>query len=269
MELEYPSKLQRNIKRVIDPIVNNVPPFLMKALLGFRCETARLNWKDPGGWKTMLMYYDKDSKYLADIIITKCSYIGMGLRNRRKIAAKAIADCLNKSNKIDPHVVCLGAGPGTIISDALHMCNKPDAVATLVDKNPDSFEYARERARHLGLENRMKWITTDATTTAGWILEKDTDILKMIGICEYLSDEKIISILSDASSFMPTGAKVVINSISNVHGNDKFFRRVLGINLIYRTPKQIIELVESCGFSWYMLQQEPTGIFDVIVLEKV
>lgn len=265
---ESPSKVQKILKNISDPIVNNVPAFLMKAILSFRCETTKLSWEDPGGWKTMLMYYNNKPKYFADRIITKCSAIGMGLRNRRKMAASIIADCIDKSSKKDPHVVCLGAGPGTIISDVLKICNKPDAVATLVDRNSNSFEYGRQRAIDLGLENRMKWITTEATDTAGWILEKETDILKMIGICEYLSDDKIKDIITEASNFMPVGSKVVVNSISDIHGNDKFFRRVLGVNLNYRTPKQIIELFEEIGFRCNCIQEDPTGIFSVIVLEK-
>lgn len=266
IEFEAPNRLQKIVKFILNPIANYTPAFLMKTILKFRCETAELNWKNPGGWNTMLMYYENRSKYLADVMMTKCSSIGMALRNRRKIVANVISDCIDRNRRDNPHVVCLGAGPGVIINDALKACSRPKATATLVDLNADSFEYGRQLAIQNNLEHRMTWITADVRNIDAWLTNKNIDIVKMIGICEYLTDEKIKNIISEVSSVMPIGSKIVVNSISDIHGNDRFFRNILGINLRYRTTNDIEKFL--IGFGHFEIHTEPTGIFSVVVGTK-
>ena len=87
----------------------------------------------------------------------------------------------------------------------------------------------------------------------------------MIGICEYLDDEQIVSIVSALASIVPNGSQIVFNSLSRRHGTDRFFRRVLGLNMIHRTSEQLQALMASGGFSQFTSICEPLGVYDVVV----
>lgn len=193
--------------------------------------------------------------------------MGMALRNRRILVADVLTNLINNIPPDDPGIVCLGAGPGIIINDALKACNKPNAHATLVDTSVGAIQYGEILASLWHLDHRMEWIRCDILDTNKWLVAQP-DIVKMIGICEYLTDAQIRTIVGTlcAGYAMPVGAKIVVNSVKNAHGNDRFFRKVLGVNLRYRTPQQIIRLLD--GFEDFNIVDEPTGVFSVITATR-
>ena len=52
----------------------------------------------------------------------------------------------------------------------------------------------------------------------------------MLGLCEYLSDEQIVTIARSAGEIMSAGTGIAFNSLSRRHGTDRFFRRVFGFS---------------------------------------
>jgi len=96
-------------------------------------------------------------------------------------------------------------------------------------------------------------------------LQSPPDIVIMIGICEYLTDEQIVSITAALADVVPCGTKVVFNSLSRRHGTDRFFRRVLGLNMIHRSSEQLQALMARGGFSQFSSTGEPLGVYEVVV----
>jgi hypothetical protein len=58
--LERVSGARRVFKRaLVNPLANHLPPGLVKAVLRFtKSQLAAANWKDPGGWKSMVLCYN-------------------------------------------------------------------------------------------------------------------------------------------------------------------------------------------------------------------
>ena len=100
------------------------------------------------------------------------------------------------------------------------------------------------------------------------MLAQPPDIVKLLGLCEYLTDEQIASIVRAAAEVMPPGATIVTNSLSMAHGTDRFFRRVFGLNMIYRDEQQMKDLLAPCGFGDFQVLPEPLGVYTVIVGRK-
>jgi cyclopropane fatty-acyl-phospholipid synthase-like methyltransferase len=211
----------------------------------------------------MVISYHGEPPQVADRLLVVGGTMSKALRNRLRLGSAILAHLIDTSEANPVHVLCLGAGPGQIITTAMAQAERP-AIATLVDLNSDAFEYGRERAESLGLGERVKFIQGDIREIEP-LLEHAPDIVKMLGICEYLTDEQIIEIASAAARVMPAGASIVFNSLSRAHGNDRFFRRVFGLNMIYRTPEELTELMRRSGFEDFQTYPEPLGVYHVIV----
>ncbi|NLW85274.1 MAG: methyltransferase domain-containing protein [Planctomycetes bacterium] len=269
LQFERLGPVRRMVKKVIlNPAANYVPAGLVKALLRFgKSELAAANWKDPGGWRSMVISYNGKCRQIADKILVGGGTMPMALRNRRRLAGRIIAELIESSARQPVHVLGLGAGPGRIIMDAMLRAKNP-SVATLVDISAEAFEFGRQAAIDEGLDGRVRFIQADVRDV-GSMLENPPDLVKMIGICEYLSDEQLSSILSAVSGVMPAGSAIVMNSLSPEHGTDRFFRRVFGLHMLYRDGEQLQSLMSKYGFGHFTVQAEPLGVYHVIVGRKV
>ncbi len=252
-------------KLLVNPFANYAPPGLIKGLLKMGdSDLAQANWDDPGGWKSMVISYDGNPTKIADKILVNAGTIPTALRNRRKLGAHAIASLIDESDHQPAHVLCVGAGPGRIIMDAMLLASC-DSFATLVDLTDEPFAHGRARAEAEGLADRVRFIQADVRDGIGAALDRRPDITKMIGICEYLTDAQISEIAKALADVMATGSSIVFNSISISHGTDRFFRRVFGLNMIHRSPKQLQDLLEPAGFTDFVSHREPLGVYHIII----
>jgi len=253
---------------LVDPLINFLPSSFLRGILKVtRSQLAEANWADPGGWRSMVLNYDGSLTQIADKVMVNLSTMSMALRNRRRLAGRLLARLIDEAPRQRAHVVCLGAGPGRIINDALLAARKKQAHATLVDLSADAFAYGQELAASNGLTDRMRWIQGDVRDIEGW-LSDPPDVVKMLGICEYLSDRQIVEIAGALATIMPPSAPIVFNSLSKAHGNDRFFRRVLGLHMNHRNAKQLQSLMSLAGFAGFSVHPEPTGVYNVIVARK-
>jgi len=248
---------------VVHPLVNYLPAGLLRGLLRLtKSELAEANWANPGGWRSMVINYDGRCRQWADKLLVAGGTIPMALRNRRRLASAVLARVIDESTGDPVQVLCIGAGPGHIIMDAMTQARRA-AVATLLDPSSDAHEYARRQAAQRGLGERVRFVTGYAQD-ASRLLEGRPEVVKMIGICEYLTDEQIRQIAAALASVMPVGGAMVFNSLSKAHGTDRFFRRVFGLHMIHRDPAHLQSLMASAGFGDFVSIREPLGVYHVI-----
>ncbi|MDP6634951.1 MAG: class I SAM-dependent methyltransferase [Phycisphaerae bacterium] len=268
LEFERIGPVKRVLKRaLLNPLVNYIPAVAMKAALRFgKSELAQCNWNDPGGWKSMVISYHGKPKQIADKFLVNGGAMSMALRNRRILAATLLTRLIEQADngtENGVHALCLGAGPGRIIIDAL--LEAPESsYATLVDISSDAFDYGRELAESCGVGDRVKYVQGDVRDVKD-VLDPPPVVVKMIGICEYLTDEQIVDIVKALAEVMAPGGSVVFNSISKAHGTDRFFRRVMGLHMIHRSPEQLSALFAQAGFGDFVSIPEPLNVYHVIV----
>lgn len=265
LKFERNSLLKRGLNRlIVNPLANYLPSGLLRGLLRFgKSELAAANWGDPGGWRSMVISYDGNPRQVADKILVSAGTMSKALRNRRHLAAAIIADLIDKAQRQPAHVLCLGAGPGCIISDALGKATA-SATATLIDLSSDAFVYGQELAQKLGIGARMRFIVGDARDIDK-LLDRPVDVVKLLGICEYLTDEQISNIIGAVAKVMPQGSAIVTNSLSRAHGTDRFFRRVFGLHMEHRDVRHLQKLMAPAGFGNFSVVGEPLGVYDVMV----
>ena len=162
---------------------------MVKSLLRFgKSELANANWKDPGGWRSMVISYEGKPGQLADKVLVGGGTIPMALRNRKRLGARLLARLIDETDHEPARVLCLGAGPGQIIIEAMQQANHK-VLATLVDLSSDAFDYGRELARKAGLQDNVRFVQGDVRDNLEHVLDDPPDVIKMLGICEYLTDE--------------------------------------------------------------------------------
>ena len=186
-------------------------------------------------------------------------------RNRRILAARLLSRLIEQADdgQTPVHALCLGAGPGRIIIDAL-LESPATSHATLVDISSDAFDYGRQLAESCGVADRVKYVQGDVRDVKD-VLTPPPMVVKMIGICEYLSDEQIVEIVKSLSDVMAPGGSVVFNSISTAHGTDRFFRRVMGLHMIHRSDEQLSDIFAQGGFGDFVSIPEPLDVYHVLV----
>ncbi|MCX5673760.1 MAG: class I SAM-dependent methyltransferase [Planctomycetota bacterium] len=268
LEFECSGPLRRLLKAaVINPLANYFPAVLQRAFLrSLRSELAAANWADPGGWKSMVICYQDRRKRLADKLLCTLGTIPMALRNRRKLAARVLARLIASADHEPVEVLCLGAGPGHVVHDAIRECRKR-ARATLVDLSGDAFDHGRRLAAKCGTDGHVRFIQGDVRHVRT-MLDRPPDIVQMMGICEYLDDAHIRDITRAVADVMPRGAAIMFNSLSAAHGTDRFFRRVFGLRLNHRTPQHLSDLMRLAGFNHFVALPEPLGVYHVIIGRK-
>lgn len=262
---EKPGAIRRALRTaVFSPFANYTPTGVMKAMLRFsKSELAAANWGDPGGWRSMRISYDGKPRQWADKLLVGMGAMPMALRNRRRLAGAWLARLIDAIDAESVHVVGLGAGPGQITIDAL-LSAESRAHATLIDRSAEAFEHGRGLAEEAGLSDRVVYIQGDVVDIEE-ILDDPPDVVTMLGLCEYLTDEQIVSIATAVGCVMPSASAIVVNSLSKAHGTDRFFRRVFGLHMIYRTADEIRELIASAGFVDFVSHREPLGVYHVMV----
>ena len=269
LEFERAGPLRRVLKgAIVNPLANYFPAAVQRAFFWcLRSELAAANWADPGGWKSMVICYQDRRERLVDKILCTLGTIPMALRNRRKLAARVLARLIQSADREPVEILCLGAGPGHVVHDALNECGRL-ARATLVDLSGDAFNRGQELAAACGTHERVRFIRGDVRHVRT-MLDRPPDIVQMMGICEYLSDEHVADIARAVSEVMPRGSAIMFNSLSAAHGTDRFFRRVFGLHLAHRTPQQLSDLMRPAGFSDFAAIPEPLGVYQVIVGRKM
>ncbi len=270
VEFERIGPIARAVKAgLINPLVNHlIPADWLKAALRFaKSELAESNWRDPGGWRSMVISYNGQCGQVADQLLVRAGSIPLALRNRRRLGARVIARLIDSAGHEPVHVLCLGAGPGRIVIDAMSQARSLSE-ATLVDLNNDAFDYGRRIAEEAGVGDRVRYIQGDVRDVRR-MLDKPPDVVKMLGICEYLSDEQIVSIAEAVAEVMPTGKAIVFNSICKAHGTDDFLRRVFGLNMVHRSPRHLRRLLGGAGFGEFVSVPEPSGVYHVVVGRRV
>ncbi len=268
IKFEKAGSLARFLRTVlVNPVANYTPPGLMRWLLrATGSELAAANWADPGGWRSMVISYQGRCRQWSDKVLVGGGTVPMALRNRRRLAGRILANLIDTCPRQPVEVVCVGAGPGMIVVDALRQARRP-ARATLIDLSDDAHDYARELARREGVSRSVRCVTGDVCQIARH-LDGRVDIVEMIGICEYLRDEQIVSIVQALTDVMPASGTVVFNSLSDRHGTDRFFRRVFGLHMNHRSVEALCGLMRQAGLGSFESLGEPLGVYHVVTARK-
>ena len=269
LKLECTNWFDSSLKAVIiNPLLNYVfTPRVVKFFQRVTQNHIVANLNGPGSWKSMLAHYGAAPKSAFDFMIDRYVAFPSGLRNRQKLVVSALTQLIEAYGKEQAvNLVAIGCGSGNNILQAVQI-EKPKVAgikAQLFDLNQDALNQGKLKCQEMGLDKEVEFICADANQMEGKI-SAPPQIVKMIGLMEYLSDENVIGLLESIKKFRAPSSSILISSIEPGHGIDRFLRRTLNFNLNYRGPEKLKQLLQEFGYTRFNIFSEPTGIFNVIV----
>lgn len=271
VRFEAPKKHAKAIKKtVVNPLINYLPKkWLLKLFGKSKSPLLQECLIKAGSWKTMrISYENKPHVDLLDKFFLTFGTFPMALRNRKRLVVKKLVECIEKHKERPLHIMGVGAGPGNNVIEAMEKTRDNQIFAKLLDMDSDAFEYGLQLARNAGLEPHQVDFLQGNAIELEQHLDFTPHIVKLIGIIEYLTDSQVQALFDLAFRVLPKGGHLVVNSISNRHGHDRFVRRVFNLHLNYRTPEKIMQMLTQSGFSNFSATREPLKMYYIIVGEK-
>ena len=272
-DFECLSKGRLIVKNVfINPLVNYLLPrrLLLHLLKTKRSPLLEESIRAPGGWRSMHLSYENNAPVSSvDKFVLRYGIFPMGLRNRKRMMTRILKELIHDfSPKGHVHIIGVGAGPGTNVIEAMARADKDNVTAYCLDLDDESFEHGEMLKKKHGLEpHQVIYIKGNAIE-----LEKHVkvtpQIIKLIGILEYLSDKEVAELLRFAYSVLEHHGAVVTHSICNRHGHERFMKHLLNLKLHYRSVSQLVGMLEASGFSNFHVETEPLGIYSAMVGRK-
>jgi len=253
----------------LNPLINYLVPRKMLRDFLYNCGSpmARASIDDPGGWRSMVIAYENPEPVnKVDKAIMRLGSFPMGLRNRKRMAVSMLKELLDENAHLD-NLVAIGAGAAHNVLEAIASSDHDSIRAFCIDLNADAFGHGREMADKLGLIDRVDYIHGNAVDVHD-LISVPPQLVTCIGIIEYLTDEQVVDIFKAMHGASGDHAFLLANSIANTHGTDRFLRTIFKLNLHYRTPEHVTELMEKGGYRVKNRCSEPMKIYNIMVARK-
>ncbi len=199
----------------------------------------------------------------------------IAIRNRLKLTKKEIKSALDlleqgEGNAIN--ILSIASGSARAIIEVLQSLGgrKKTISAKFLDKNPEAIDYSRQLAGDLAQRYKLEWITD----TAGNFYKHYSngakpDIIEMVGLLDYFDQTKCITLLAFVYEYLQAGGVFITANI--IHNREqKFISKIVGWPMVYRSPKDLIDLALAAGFDPQKTKVvcEPLKIHAVLVAGK-
>jgi predicted RNA methylase len=272
---ESPSLLQRIGYVLTNPGKNHlIPCSLLRALLKTsRSPLIKESFVRPGGWRSMEIVYKNappvdwlDRQALPDNPIT------MAARNRRKIIVDRLSRLIRQHDSVGHvNLLGIGAGPGRLLQTAMSdaKIDPSRMTAYLIDLDEDACQFGQTLASNFGLLDRVKFITGDARQIRDSLPGVGVNIVKLVGIIEYLDDAQLVEMLNAVRTSIVPGGNVVTHGFVDKYGTGRFFARVFGLRHHQRNAEYLTSILKTSGFRVTECEYEPTGIHPIMTAVRV
>lgn len=192
------------------------------------------------------------------------------LRNRLKIVENILEqEIKNLLNPEQKEVNILSVAGGSLRAvihaiDKIHKQNiKHKIRVTNVDKNESVIELGRALAKKFAVDDKFIWINDKATNIKSLIPPESVDIIEMVGLLDYFSEEKGIEVISQIYNSLKNNGIFIVGNI--YHNSEMLFVKKAGWpQMYYREPQDIEKILKASGFI-----KEPLIIFEPLKVHMI
>lgn len=197
------------------------------------------------------------------------------VRNRLIIVKRELYTAILKvaKNKIDNQpvrILSLAAGSGQgvieVIEDLQRIGVRCEVI--LVDQDESALMHARKLANQHGVSDMVTVCEGNAVSFYRQLHGLKPDIIEMCGLTDYLEDKLAVALIKKIHRYLqPDGFFLTCH----IHPNAEsyFLWHVVNWGMLYRTRKQLRDLLIDGGFLEAKLYSEPHRIHSVAVAQKV
>jgi len=181
-----------------------------------------------------------------------------GVRNRLRLTKREIQKHIEKrllETTVDEPVRLLSIASGSARSyvavlDALRDVDRSIDVSFL-DKSPAALEYSKMLVAEADLTRHNRSFSWHEDTANNYLRSLNAeglyDIVEMVGLLDYFSNDKVSSTLSEIYKRLKPGGALIIANIMPNH-EVPFVTNVMDWKMIYRTAEEFFDLVSSTNF---------------------
>jgi SAM-dependent methyltransferase len=272
--LECPSILQRAGYLIGNPLKNFLLPagWLRRQLRRSRSPLVAESFARPGGWRSMEIVYRNapavdwfDRQALCD------NPISMAARNRRQIITEKIATLIaDYGRESAVAIIGVGAGPGRHVQTAIvdSGIDRARISAYLIDLDDDAFEYGRALAGRLGIARCIHFLRGDARRIRETLPDISAQIVKVVGLAEYLSDTQLVELFRALREVVVPGGSLITHGLVDAHGTGRFLARMFNLRHTQRTERHMTALLKVAGFRVVECVVEPAHVYPIITASR-
>jgi CRP-like cAMP-binding protein len=147
-----------------------------------------------------------------------------------------------------------------VAAELLDLCAAPDAAsvnASCVDIDSHALLATARRAERSGLSDRITLIQGNAVPSAGeGVALQPQQIVYALGLCEYITDEQVVSLLDRTFDVLVNKGSVIITNLAASSPDRELMEHVLDWKANHRTAEELRSLFARSRFG-----QRPVDIF--------
>jgi len=285
LNYEYNSLLRKTINIFLIPILNILPSSAQR-LIKKTHKSAKDVIEEKTTYYALDILYKNGIKENAINFLTKFFHkIWFGtnnskaVRNRLRLTKREIRNQLEVCLALDKDrikILSIASGSARAIIEILdemrnRLKNKKIEV-TFLDKDHKAIEYSQELASSKNLLSffELKWVN-DTAGSFFRSLDKDNtfDIIEMVGLIDYFSDEKALQMFSHVNKHLSEDGLFITANISD-NMERPFVTKVIDWSMIYRSAEQLGEILSRASFNNNKMRlfYEPLKIHCVAVCIK-
>lgn len=197
------------------------------------------------------------------------------VRNRLKLVKREIRIHLDNISKLDKQidVISIASGSSRAIIETVLECKYLDGSKlsiTFLDKSDNAISYSKTLSAKIShLPVTMNWIQDSAGNFARSGTDKKYDIVEIVGLLDYFTDEKVVELVSGVYKMLQPGGILIASNI-NHNLEEKFITKVIDWPMIYKTAEELSVLVHKSGFEYNNMKvfYEPLKIHGLVVAKK-
>lgn len=195
------------------------------------------------------------------------------LRNRVRLVNKRLKQIILDSVKIPDTIISLGSGSARdlveVVAELRSKLTGCRPRILLVDRSRSALHYSEAMIKEYKVGDVADWILVHAKIE-DFIQnpQERADIVLTIGIMDYLEEKPAVEMISRIYDKLlrPDGILFASNIVHN--GERKFLDHVLNWQMVYRSEKEIGEIISKSGFENFRILFEPLKIHGVIIANK-
>lgn len=195
------------------------------------------------------------------------------VRNRLRLVKQQLREKIQKFSEKEKEIrlvsVASGSAQGVIEIMAEFKQKGIFTKAIFLDLDPTAIEYSKNLALKAGVDNQINFVNKSVRELENVVGEFKPHIIEITGLFEYRPDEKALNLLKRINTFLVPGGVLLISNITS--NPEKFFSYWVGNwPMIYRTVKQLSEIILKAGFSPQSCKiiKEPLKVHNIVICSK-
>lgn len=279
--LETNSKLKTFFNFFFIPVLNSLPKNF-KHLIKKTSSSAAVVIDNATSHKALEVLYSKGELFSLNKLGGKFfKYVWFNMnnskavRNRLKFVKRELKNHLENISEFDRdiEIISIASGSSRALIETVkngHYLKDAKLSLTFLDKSEHAIQYSKDLSVHINhLPIKMEWVNDSAGSFLRGAPFEKYDIVEIVGLLDYFSDEKVLEIFKSIYKTLQPGG-ILITANINHNSEEEFLTKVIDWPMIYRTAEELGHLVNEAGFEYNKMKvfYEPLKVHGIVVAKK-